>query len=227
MKRHGTLLLLVPFILAMTACSRNDTPDSGLTARTQERTESPLSETPSVLVPGSPADALKKRLAEKVEELSRPADTVLLNTTACTITIAELMNNLSASLGTRSSRLAGSPPDQIRKNLALHAERMAVQKILLARALQAGYRAAAVQVDSALEGISRRYGGVDAYRTQLSEYDISFDFVRNDTKKTVIINSYLRNVLNGDFTSDERHSQRIAAFVEDLKRETNFTFVGW
>lgn len=232
MKHNYLAALLIPMILGTAACSRNDSSTSSAAAAktppaAPDTTVFTGGETSLVLRKDSPAAQLKDALAEKIPELKRAPDTVLLETSVCTITIAELLNNLSTNLGTRASRLTEANPGIIKNNLQRHTARIAVQKILLNRALQAGYSATTLQVDSALAGTSQQYGGLDAFKSLLAEYNVPFDFVRRDTKKTVIINRYLQKELGPNFISASNQSDLIASYVANLKKETNFTFVGW
>lgn len=178
-------------------------------------------------ISGGPAYTLAQSLAEKVPELNPEKNAVIVQTSEFGLTTADLMQNLVRNLGKRQEQFSRASAEEIRQNLKKHAERLAVQKLFLARAVSAGYSADAEELERAMADIYRRYGSKEKYTDIMNNYGVPLEFVREDTKKSVIINKYLDSIPSIQKTDPSQRQQAVAAYVSTIKEKTGFRFTVW
>ena len=151
----------------------------------------------------TPAYQLAKDLAGKLDYLDPDKNNVLVSTTKFDITVGDVIGKFYKSSGSRSEGLEKLEPTRLKNYVNQLAQRLAEQKLLLAKAKEAGISATDAQVDSVLKLQYTRSGGEDKFLEMLEKNKVSIDFVKNDINENLSINYYFEKTLASEFEVPE------------------------
>ena len=117
----------------------------------------------------TPAYQLAKDLAGKLDYLDPDKNNVLVSTSKFDITVGEVIGKFYKSSGSQSEGLKKLEPTRIKNYINQLAQRLAEQKLLLAKAKEAGISATDAMVDSVLKLQYTRSGGEDKFLEMLEK----------------------------------------------------------
>ncbi|MCR4439864.1 MAG: peptidylprolyl isomerase [bacterium] len=172
MKRIGVSILLVALTFA--ACTR-------------PRTEK--------LQPNTAAYALASDLSKSLPFLDPNKNRTLVKTRHFRVTVGDVMEYLVNKMGDSAGSLRTMQLERVKETVTRTAESLAEQRLLLRAAQREGISVSASQVDSVLQSQYERFGGAEQYALLLQRSGVSLDFLRNDTRNSLLVTRYLDRVL--------------------------------
>ncbi len=146
---------------------------------------------------GTPAFALAKDLAAIIPALGPDKTTVMVKAKGFTITSAEVIQAIRDNLGTRTDGLKQVDAGQLKQILEQGANTLAERKLLLAAAKAAKAVVPDGDLEKALQSEYGQAGGEQTFLEEIKKADISIDHVKTSIGETLLINAYLKGIVEG------------------------------
>jgi len=184
------LLLFVMFALLFAACSGSNS---------------------NKLEKGTALYDLAKSISEKVPELNPDKNQLLVNGKDIKISVGDLFVNLEKNVGNRLEQMQSFDIQRSKGILNNTLKNMYEKELLLNEATKANIEISQTKIDSIMELQFQRYGGKEKYEEFVAKSGIQMDWVAENIKESMIVNSYL----------DDTLQEKIAVTPEDVEEAYN------
>jgi len=148
-----------------------------------------------VLKEGTPEYALAKDLANIIPAVDPGKNKVLVKTGGIEITAAEVVQVLHNNFGSRAGELKKADAAQLKEMFEMAARQIAERKLMLEQAKESGQTVTEEELNSTLGEQYEQFGGEQAFRDALNNQGISFDYVKENIRETMLIDKLLQNVV--------------------------------
>ncbi len=146
------------------------------------------------LEPGTQNYELAAKLAEIDSTLNPDENKVLATTTKHEVTVGDVIVKIRSRFGKQASSLDKQPADKLKKLINEYAESVAMIKIMLTEAKNAGVTVSEAEIDTLLQQQYDRSGGKEKFMEILVDNGVSPDIVRDDFRENEIMTRYMKKL---------------------------------
>jgi parvulin-like peptidyl-prolyl isomerase len=155
----------------------------------------------------SPAFNLAMKLSATIPTLAPDMEIILADTKGFKITALDVISSLYNNLGTRASQLTAMGASQLKQIIMNEARSLGERKLMVEAAQSANLAVTDEEIDKVLQNEYSRSGGEANFINSLQAGGVSFDYLRNYTKETVLINKYLAQTIKASVNEDPAFAQ--------------------
>ena len=164
----------------------------------------------------TPAYALGNELASTLPIMDPESNRMIVTTDEFQVSAGEVLQTLQSFMGNRTDELKTMPERRLAIFLKRTANELVEKKLLLQAARRAKIKASTAAIDSILNQHYQRASGKDVYLKFLSDSGIDFEFVKNDIKKSVIIQNYLDKIVKDKMRlTDQKIQDAYQRYLQD------------
>jgi parvulin-like peptidyl-prolyl isomerase len=164
----------------------------------------------------SPAYALGKTLSSTLPIMDPDSNQILVKTNVFRISAGEVLDFVKSMYGSQAEGLSRMEKQQLSDFMKRTTMQLIEKKLLLRVAQKANVDVTPSAVDSLLNAQYVRAGGEEQFLDFLKNNEIDIEFVKQDVENSLIINSYLRGIVEQRCQiTEEQIQEAYQAFIQD------------
>ncbi len=140
---------------------------------------------------GTPAFILAKNLAVVIPALDPAKNTILIQAKGLEVNAAEVVNVLQNNFGSRADQLKQADAAQLKEVFEKAAEQIAERKLMLREAGKSVKAVTDEELNKVLGEQYKQFGGEPAFKDALTKQNISFDYVKENIRESLLIEKWL------------------------------------
>ena len=164
----------------------------------------------------SPAYALGKTLSSTLPIMDPDSNQILVKTNVFRISAGEVLDFVKSMYGSQADGLSNMEKQQLSDFIKRTTMQLIEKKLLLRAARKASIKVTPSEVDSLLNTQYTRAGGEEQFLDFLKNNEIDIEFVKVDVENSLIINTYLRGIVEQrSQITEEQIQEAYQAFIQD------------
>jgi len=165
---------------------------------------------------GTPEYQFAKELSQKIPALDPDSNKIMVQTKKFKISTGEVIQAMQTNLGKRVEQLTKMNAERLEGIIRDNAKGIAEKKLLLRTAMDEGITVSQEEIDSVLNVQFSHVGGKERYLEMLARNNVSFEFVKDDTRNSLLIQHYFEDVV----------ADQIEIGEEDIQNEFDKNYSG-